>query len=534
MADIFISYARLDRERIAPLKAALDGLGLDSFFDIDGLDGGDTFPDVLDREVKTAKVVLGCWTPAALQRDWVKAECAIAHEQRTLVPLEFDQLSALDVPAAFFRLQRVNLTTWRSESKHDGWLATVRAISRRLGRPEIYDRAMAAAALSASGKLSTDRSAIGMDSLWSDWSRLAPTNDKAGLEDLKARAEGTLVAQLAASRLKDLARPAAARFLTGSEALGLPPMRGWRLFRFIALRLGFLLIVVGGGAIFYTTTNQVVEMATSAADAASEVAAVAIAERDKVVEEMQALRESGAKGVYRFTLRNDFLKKDFVPGVNKLFAEIPRQSNVTEELKSAILGRSDLFATYEVNTPERMAGFLGQVAVETGFFRFDEENTNYSEQALIKTFRVYRNNPELAKEHARNPKLIANTVYGDRPDLGNIEPDDGWNFRGRGFLQVTGRYQYKKLSDLLGIDLTSNPDLMSDPEIALAAALILWSELGLNQYADEMDFASVSRGLNRGNPNSPSAAHHEDLRIEWTNRTLAALLNEVAVETQAD
>lgn len=534
MADIFISYARMDRDRVTPLKEALDGLGLNSFFDIEGLDGGDTFPDVLDREVKTAKVVLGCWTPFALQRDWVKAECAIAQEQRTLVPLEFDPLGPLDVPAAFFRLQRVNLSSWRGESKHDGWLAAVRAISRRLHRPDIYDRANAAAALSASGKLASERSAHEMDSLWTDWARYSLTTDREALEDLRSRAEGTLVAQLAASRLKDLSRSATVRFLTGSEAVGLPPLRGWRLARFIGLRVGVAAAIVGAGAFTYLSADERVEEATLIAVQASEKAIAAEAERDRVASELQKLREEGALGVYRFTIRNDFLKQSFVPGVNAFFDGLPSQTPVTHQFRNAVLARSDLFATYNVDTPVRLAAFLGQASVETGWFKYVEENTNYSAKALQQTFRIYRNNPELAAQHARNPKLIANTVYGNRPEFGNVEPDDGWNFRGRGFFQVFGRYNYQKLSGLLGIDLVAEPDLVSDPEVSLAAALIMWSELGLNAYADAGEFQKVSRAINQGNPNASSASNHEDLRIEWTNIALTALNSSADSSTPHD
>ena len=521
MADIFISYARLDRERVVPLKQALDGLGLNSFFDIDGLDGGDTFPDVLDREVKSARVVLGCWTPQALQRDWVKAECAIAHEQRTLVPLEFDPLTPIDVPAAFFRLQRVNVSTWRGESKHDGWLSTVRAISRRLQRPDIYDRATAAAALSASGKLAGSRPAHDMDSLWSDWANLALTTDTDQLEALKVRAEGTLVAQLCASRLKDLSRPAAIRFFTGTEAVGLPPLRGWRLARFVAIRAGIAAAVIGGGAGIYFSANSKVEQAVFLADEAEQKALAAVAERDRVISELQRLREEGATGVYRFTLRNDFLKHDFTPGVERFFAMLPREGETVQQYKNIILGRSDLFATYEVNTPERLAAFLGQVTVETGYFQHTEENVNYSARALTSTFSVYRNNPELAAEHARNPRLIANTVYAGR--MGNTEPDDGWNFRGRGFVQTTGRSNYTRLSGLLGIDLVAEPDLMSDPEVALAAALVSWSETGVNQLADVGDLVRVSRAVTRGDPSSSSSGPWENERIDWSQKALAAL-----------
>ncbi|MFN4024937.1 MAG: TIR domain-containing protein [Hyphomonas sp.] len=593
MADIFISYARLDRERVAPLKQALDGLGLNSFFDIDGLDGGDTFPDVLDREVKNAKVVLGCWTPHALQRDWVKAECAIAHEQKTLVPLEFDPLGPIDVPAAFFRLQRVNVSTWRGESKHDGWLSAIRAISRRLHRPDIYDRAQAAAALSASGRLVSDRPAHDMDSLWSDWTNLALTTDRDELESLRVRAEGTLIAQLCASRIKDLSRPAAARFLTGSEAVGLPPLRGWRLARFVALRAGIVAAVAGGGLLAYSVADRRAEAAillageleekaadlegrmsaqqeealrqtealqAQIAERIAEAEAVRAAltqelegmeasirltkdelernaeelarERDSLATQLLALRSASTVGVYTFRPHNEFMRDHFEPRLQTFFDILPpfanyeqRKSTTTGQYEKALASRADLFSSYEINTPMRLAAFLGQLAVETGWFRFRTESLNYSEQGLIQNFSVYRRNPELAKEHARKPELIANTVYAGR--LGNTEPGDGWKFRGRGMIQITGRAQYARVSELLGIDLVENPDLLtSDDTVALAAAAVMWVTWGMNEYADKWEIEKISRQITRGDADATSAAHDEDLRILWSNRALQIMSRE--------
>ncbi len=602
MADIFISYARLDRERVAPLKDALDGLGLNTFFDVDGLDGGDTFPDVLDREVKNAKIVLGCWTPHALQRDWVKAECAIAQEQRTLVPLEFDPLGPIDVPAAFFRLQRVNLASWRGESKHEGWLAAVRAISRRLHRPDIYDRANAAAALSASGKLASERTAHEMDGLWADWMQLAVTTDRDALLGLQTRAEGTLIAQLAASRVKDLSRSATVRFLTGSEAVGLPPLRGWRLARFVGLRVGLATVALGGAGLAYTLADRradaavivaaemkqekekveqkaavleeqmtvqqqeslrkaealQAEIARKIADAEKirseltlelqgmehsietvqrEMAARANEfekERDLLAEQLLALRASSSVGAYVFRPRNEFMKDDFDTNVRRYFDALP--GNVPREVRalgsvgryeSTILARSDLFTSYQIDTPKRIAAFLGQVAIESGWFKYTTDNLNYSEKALVATFGVYRRNPELAKAHARNPELVANTVYGGRLDLGNTDPGDGWKFRSRGLIQITGRNAYRRTSELLGIDLLSDPDLLErDFEVAIAAAALEWTSRDLNQYADQWDLVKISRSINRGNPDSSSSANHEDLRIHWSEIALRAMSGE--------
>ncbi len=177
---------------------------------------------------------------------------------------------------------------------------------------------------------------------------------------------------------------------------------------------------------------------------------------------------------------------------------------------------------YDINTPLRLGHFFGQGLVETGWFKYTEEGLNYSETGLKETFRVYRRNPDLAKQHARKPELIANTVYGGRADLGNTEPGDGWKFRGRGFIQLTGRANYTRYAEVSGVDLVNDPDILKrDLTKSIEVAAAFWKANGLNAYADQNDAVKVSRGVNRGNPNDTVAANHEDLRILWTETALS-------------
>lgn len=177
---------------------------------------------------------------------------------------------------------------------------------------------------------------------------------------------------------------------------------------------------------------------------------------------------------------------------------------------------------YDINTPLRLGHFFGQGLVETGWFKYTEEGLNYSEKGLKETFRVYRRNPDLAKQHARKPELIANTVYGGRADLGNTEPGDGWKFRGRGFIQLTGRANYTRYAEVSGVDLVNDPDILKrDLTKSIEVAAAFWKANGLNAFADQNDAVKVSRGVNRGNPNDTVAANHEDLRILWTETALS-------------
>lgn len=122
---------------------------------------------------------------------------------------------------------------------------------------------------------------------------------------------------------------------------------------------------------------------------------------------------------------------------------------------------------YDINTPQRIAGFLANAIHETGGLRAFEENLNYSEKGLLSTFSK-RVTPEEAKTLARKPELIANKVYAARN--GNTEKGDGWKYRGRGIFQVTFKDNYKKIGSKLSVDLVSNPEFLCKPPYAALSA----------------------------------------------------------------
>lgn len=132
MADIFLSYARKDRELAVVIKERLERQGYSVFFDVDKLDGGDVFPDVIDREVKTAKVVVGIWTPHALSRPWVKTECLIGKDRGVLVPVSLKSISLMDTPVTFYGLQYVDLSHVLDQPDHPDWAYLDRAIGRMM------------------------------------------------------------------------------------------------------------------------------------------------------------------------------------------------------------------------------------------------------------------------------------------------------------------------------------------------------------------------------------------------------------------
>lgn len=154
---------------------------------------------------------------------------------------------------------------------------------------------------------------------------------------------------------------------------------------------------------------------------------------------------------------------------------------------------------YAINTSLRAAHFIAQVAHESGSFKFSSENLNYSAKALRAVFGKYFPTDELAEEYARKPEKIANRVYANRMNNGNEESGDGWKYRGRGLIQLTGKENYTKCGDVLKIDLVNKPDLLAqDANVAVAAACWFWDSRKLNAYADQDDIRSVTRRINGG------------------------------------
>lgn len=155
-----------------------------------------------------------------------------------------------------------------------------------------------------------------------------------------------------------------------------------------------------------------------------------------------------------------------------------------------------LLDKHGVNTPKRQAMFLAQLAHESGLKPISE-NLNYSEKGLLTVFKKYFT-PAQAKQYARKPQAIANRVYANRMGNGSEVSGDGWRYRGRGFIQTTGKNNYKKLSEFAGVDYVSNPDLLLNEADAMIAALFYWSSNNLNKYADKGDIDTVSDIVNLG------------------------------------
>ncbi|MGV6819912.1 MAG: peptidoglycan-binding protein [Parvularcula sp.] len=192
---------------------------------------------------------------------------------------------------------------------------------------------------------------------------------------------------------------------------------------------------------------------------------------------------------------------------------------------SAILNSYGTMKKYGINTALRLAHFLGQGLIETGFLRYKAENLNYSADGLLKIFPKYFT-PEEAKQYARKPEKIANRVYANRMGNGDEASGDGWRYRGRGFFQLTGKNNYQRYGEMADIDLVKHPEVLEkDLTKSVKVAAAFFSKTGLNEYADQNDAAAVSRGVNRGDPHSRYKAHGEAERVVWTRKVLDVVRN---------
>jgi putative chitinase len=161
---------------------------------------------------------------------------------------------------------------------------------------------------------------------------------------------------------------------------------------------------------------------------------------------------------------------------------------------------NEVLPTYEINTPQRVAAFLAQCGHESAGFTVLQENLNYSADGLNKIFHKYFPTLDSAQPYARNPEMIANKVYANRMGNGDEHSGDGYKFRGRGPIQLTGKTNYAECSEFLFQDdsLVQNPDLLLEAEYALHSACWFWWKNDLNTYADHGDMLGATKRINGG------------------------------------
>lgn len=195
-------------------------------------------------------------------------------------------------------------------------------------------------------------------------------------------------------------------------------------------------------------------------------------------------------------------------------------SSIVEPLNKAM-------EEFEINTPLRCAAFVAQCAHESDLFTEEVENLNYSAKGLMNTWPKRFPNLELANQYARQPQKIANFVYSSRMGNGDEASNDGWNFRGRGFIQITGKESYIACGKKLGIDLVKDPSYLETVEGACRSAGWFWQWKKLNKPADEKDILKMTKLINGGTIGLQS-------RTDYYNRALKVLDKAIPEEPKVD
>ena len=159
---------------------------------------------------------------------------------------------------------------------------------------------------------------------------------------------------------------------------------------------------------------------------------------------------------------------------------------------------------WEIDSVERTAGFLAQCGHESAGFSRIEENLNYSWQSLRRVFgsRYFPTDADAQRYH-RKPQMIANHVYMDenrsrRGALGNVYPGDGWRFRGRGLIQLTGRDNFAAFGETINMTPEEAVEYASTPAGAVESACWYWNVRDLNRYADRRDIVGMTKVINGG------------------------------------
>ena len=184
------------------------------------------------------------------------------------------------------------------------------------------------------------------------------------------------------------------------------------------------------------------------------------------------------------------------------------QGHVPQRVIDQIPGVMEKF---QINTPLRLAHFLAQAGHESGGFKISQENLNYSAKGLVNIFKKYFPSEAIALDYAKKPEKIANRVYSGRMGNGNEASGDGYKFRGRGDIQLTGRDNYTAFGKAIGVDIAATPELVATQYQLLSAAWF-WGKNGLNKIADTGDtdaaVTMITKRVNGGTIGLPDRIKH--------------------------
>ena len=183
--------------------------------------------------------------------------------------------------------------------------------------------------------------------------------------------------------------------------------------------------------------------------------------------------------------------------------------NFTKQHLQAIIGNNQyldywydaivkILPAYNIDTPERVAAFLAQCAHESANFTRLTENLNYRADSLRRVFPKYFTTDAIAKQYAKRPEFIANRVYANRMGNGSETSGDGWKYRGRGLIQLTGKRNYTLFAASIDTPIEQIPDYLVTFEGAIQSACWFWDQNNLNPIADKRDIVGLTKKINGG------------------------------------
>lgn len=194
----------------------------------------------------------------------------------------------------------------------------------------------------------------------------------------------------------------------------------------------------------------------------------------------------------------------------QLLQQIAPQTK-TQKLDGFTEGLQTACDKYDITTVSRLACFLAQVAHESGGFNAVKENLNYSAQGLVTTFKKYFPTLETAKSYERNPEAIANRVYASRMGNGNEASGDGFKYRGRGLIQLTGQQNYTLFATDMNMNIDEAIEYLETYDGAAMSAAWFWWKNNLNVLADQEDMKTLTKRINGGFNGLEDRIHHFEL-----------------------
>ena len=176
----------------------------------------------------------------------------------------------------------------------------------------------------------------------------------------------------------------------------------------------------------------------------------------------------------------------------------------------------ETFQKFNILTPRQQGAFIGQCGHECGNFKVLEENLNYRAATLMKLWPKRFPTQEVANSYEKNPKKIANMVYSSRMGNRDEASGDGYRFRGRGCIQLTGHSNYYHAGQACGVDFVMSPDLVGTPKYAAITAGWFWSTHNCNTLAENQDWIALTKKINGGTIGLKE-------RIEHTEKAISVL-----------